>query len=108
MDKSQLMQRMEAGEFSVNNGKVLRTINILEGMYSKLAAIKYALPDITESDIRKAVNFLEEEEYIRIREIENKTPASISDHNLNDLEAKPSGKGLRLLKGYICDECVQV
>ncbi|MEG2841841.1 MAG: type VI secretion protein, partial [Ruthenibacterium sp.] len=84
------------------------TINILKEKYAKLSNIRYALPDISEGDIRKSINFLEEERYIHCRDIETKQDASISDSNLNDLEAKLSGKGIRLLSGSIKDDCIEV
>ena len=108
MDKSQLLQRMEAGEFIENNGRVLRTINILKEKYARLSTIRNALPDVAEGDIRKCINFLEEEQYIHLRDIESKHTASISDCDLSDLEAKLSGKGIRLLCGSIKDDCIKI
>ncbi|MEG3007209.1 MAG: hypothetical protein RR806_07045 [Oscillospiraceae bacterium] len=72
MDKAQLIQRMEAGEFIENNGQVLRTINILKEKYVKLSTVRYALTDICEGDIVKSINFLEEECYINVRNIETR------------------------------------
>ena len=108
MDRSELLSRMEAGAFRENNGRVLRTINILKEKYVKLSTLPYALPDIDESEIRKCINFLEEEAYIHVRRTDTKDMASISDFAVDNLEAKLSGRGIRLLNGGITDDCVIV
>ena len=108
MDKSQLLRKIEAGAFIESNGRVLRTINILKEKYVRLSTIRYALPDIAVGDISKSVNFLEEEGYIHLRTVETKEAASISDFNIDELEAKLSGKGIRLLSGSIKDNDVIV
>lgn len=107
MDKSQLLQRIEAGEFFENNGKVFDTINTLKEKYVRLSIIRYAHCLISEGDIRKSINFLEEEGYIHIRDCETKEKVSISDCRLEDAEAKLSGKGIRFACGKIEDDCIK-
>ncbi|MEG0019276.1 MAG: type VI secretion protein, partial [Oscillospiraceae bacterium] len=96
------------GEFIENNGRVLYTINILKEKYVKLSTVRYALTAISEGDIVKSINFLEEENYINIRLIGTHEKASISDFNLDKLEAKLSGKGIRLLCCDIKDAAIKV
>ena len=45
-EKEQIRRRIAAGNFVANNGRVLRTINILRYDYKKLREIEYALPDM--------------------------------------------------------------
>lgn len=108
MSKEDMISAMRAGEFCVNNARVLCTINILYTKYVPLKTIRYALPELDEQDISKSVNFLAEEEYIHVRTINEHAAASIADWQLADLEAKVSGKGIRLLAGKIKDDCVSV
>lgn len=108
MDKSELLARVTAGEWKENNGKVLRTLNILEGKYIRLSTLSYALPDLTKGDILRSINYLEEEAYIRLRTMDTHELATISDYEMETLEAKLSGKGLRLLTKTERDACVVV
>ena len=47
-------------------------------------------------------------EYIRMRNIKNRMPAALADTDIDDLEAKLTDKGIRLLAGKIFDELVEV
>lgn len=95
-----------AGQFKENNGRVLRTINILRTKYNALKNIKYALVDVYEDEIVDAVNYLHEAGYIYLRTVDTKTPASLSDFNFKELEAKLTAKGISFLAGETNDSCI--
>ena len=84
---------LRAGSFVHNNGKVLRTVNILRLKYNKLTGVQ---------------SVLEEEGYIHLRRISNKEPAALADTDYTALEAKLTGKGIRLLAGGIEDDMIEV
>ena len=50
------------------------------------------------------MNFLHEEGYIYLRDMESREPANLADVEYQTLEAKVTGKGIRLLGGGITDE----
>lgn len=109
MDKSEMERKMRGAEFVDNNGHVMAAINLLHEKYVRLSSVCAALESrISKSDICKSVNFLEEEGYIKIRTVADKQPASISDCDIDVLEAKLSGKGIRLMRGSIRDPDVTV
>ena len=89
-------QRLKAGNFVRNNGRVLRTINILRHKYNKLSGIQNVLEDdgISQDEFLDAVNFLALEGYI--------------DNHFETLEARLTGKGIRLLAGGIDDKMIEV
>lgn len=60
---------LRAGSFVHNNGKVLRTVNILRLKYNKLMGVQSVLEDdgIAEDEFLDSVNFLTEEGYIHLR-----------------------------------------
>mgnify|MGYP000848858504 CR=1 FL=1 len=105
MDKAELERKLRAGNFIKNNGKVMRAVNILRYKFSKLSAISYAL-DIPEAEVIDSVNFLAEAEYIELRQISTKSAADLSDVPFDDLEAKLTEKGIRLLAGGIKDDLI--
>ncbi len=102
------MQKIKARNFVKNNGQVLRTINILRVGYEKLSDIKYALGDVSEHDFLSSVNYLFLSEYILLRKIKTKEFADIADVPYEELEAKLSQKGIKLLDGTISDNSVEV
>ena len=102
------MKKIKARNFVKNNGQVLRTINILRVGYEKLSDVKYALGDVSEHDFLSSVNYLFLSEYILLRKIKTKEPADIADVPYEELEAKLSQKGIKLLDGAISDNSVEV
>ena len=100
---------LRAGSFVHNNGKVLRTVNILRLKYNKLTGVQSVLEDdgIAEDEFLDSVNFLTEEGYIHLRRISNKEPAALADTDYTALEAKLTGKGIRLLAGGIEDDMIE-
>lgn len=109
-NREDIKKKIRAGNFIENTGRVLRTINILRHEYNKLTGIQYALPDIAEDEFLDAVNYLHEEGYIHLRDVETKAAAvtGLADKDYRDLESKLTGKGIRLLAGGINDPLVRV
>lgn len=107
-ERDRQKQRIATGNFIENNGRVLRTINILRHTYNKLKGIKYALEDISEDELLDSINFLYEEGYIQLRNAVTKEASDIADSNYTALEAKLTGKGIRLLAGGIHDPLVSI
>lgn len=103
-------QRLKAGNFARNNGRVLRTINILRHKYNKLSGIQGVLEEdgISEDEFLDAVNFLALEGYIHLRDVASKNEANLSDCHYDTLEARLTGKGIRLLAGGIEDTMIEV
>ena len=78
--------------------------------YNKLTGVQSVLEDdgIAEDEFLDSVNFLAEEGYIHLRRISNKDPAALADTDYTALEAKLTGKGIRLLAGGIEDDMIEV
>lgn len=102
------LDKIKAGRFIKNNGRVLRTINILRYKYAKLTDTQYALDDMPENEMLDSVNYLTESKYIQLRDISSKTPATLADCSAEQLEAKLTDKGIKLLSGRLKDELVDI
>ena len=94
----------------VNNGRVLMTINLLREKYNALRSVEKGLKaeGIERQEFIDSVNFLHEEGYIYLRDMESWEPANLADVEYQTLEAKVTGKGIRLLGGGITDEMVDL
>lgn len=100
--------KMRAGRFIKNNGRVLRTINLLRYKYEKLEEVKYALEDMPENEYLDSLNYLSEAGYIQMRRVTSKQLAEIADVDYIQLEAKLTEKGIRLLAGKLQDDLIEV
>lgn len=107
-NKEKLIHKMRQGRFVENNGRVLRTINILRTQYIKLSDCLYALDNITEVDFLDCINFLSRAGYIDLRTCTGHRSAQLADHEYENLEAALSEKGIRLLGGDFTDDMVDV
>lgn len=108
MDKDTLLDKLRAGRFIKNNGRVLRVINLLRYRFESLSEVRYALDDMPENEYLDSLNYLFESEYIQLRHIKSKQSAKLADAGIDELEAKLTDKGIRLLAGRITDELVEV
>ena len=110
MNREQEKRRLRAGAFMVNNGRVLMTINLLREKYNALRSVEKGLKaeGIERQEFIDSVNFLHEEGYIYLRDMESREQANLADVEYQTLEAKVTGKGIRLLGGGITDEMVDL
>lgn len=108
MDEKTAVNKIKAGRFIRNNGKVLRTINIMRYKYERLTEVRFALDDMPDNEYYDSLNYLFEAGYIQIRHIRSRQPAVLSDVDVDELEAKLTDKGIKLLAGKMSDELVEV
>ena len=103
-------RQLRAGNFMLNNGRVLSTINLLREKYNSLRSVEKAVryEGIEKQEVIDSVNFLAEEGYVHLRDIRTHEDASLADFDYQVLEAKVTGKGIRLLGGGISDNMVDL
>ncbi len=97
-------------QFVINNGRVLRRINLLRYDYADLETVQkvVASEGMAVNAFLDCINFLSEEQYIHLRTRAGKNEASLAGTDYRDLEAKVSARGIRLLAGDIVDKLVEV
>ena len=108
MDKNEIQRKVEIGNFVANNGRILRTINLLGDKYKRLTDIGYVLGDLEQDDIIKSIAYLRDAGYLILRRISDKRDVETSEAAFTDLECRLSPKGTQLLCGVITDGCVDV
>lgn len=110
MDREAEKRRLRADNFIMNNGRVLSTINLLREKYNSLRSVEKAVEyeGICKQDVIDSVNFLAEEGYVHLRDIRTHESATLADFDYTTLEAKVTGKGIRLLGGGISDNMVDL
>lgn len=110
MSRETEKRQLRAGNFTMNNGRVLSTINLLREKYNALRSVEKAVSyeGIEKQEFVDSVNFLAEEGYISLRDIHTHEAATLADYDYQTLEAKVTGKGIRLLGGGIADNMVDL
>lgn len=107
MHDNKTLDKMRAARARKNYGIVLRTINILRHRYEALAEV-YAALDMPEQEYLDSLNYLAGDEYIHLRVQSTKADADLADWDYQQLEAKVTPKGIRLLGGVIDDPMIEV
>lgn len=108
MNEQDILKKMRADSFAKNNGIVLRTINILKTKYNRLDSISGAIDsNISKADFADCINYLSEAGYIALRLCDSKMPANIADNDIDEMEAKVTPEGTRLLHGKLSDPCIE-
>lgn len=107
MDKAELQRRIEAGTFAADNGRVLRTINILIGKDIKLRSLAYALPDMGSAELAQSLYYLQEAGYIHARNLCGKTDVDVADADYDEAEVRLTARGMQILMGYTADPAVK-
>ncbi|MEG2286209.1 MAG: hypothetical protein RSB90_11655, partial [Eubacterium sp.] len=69
-DEMALKRRLEAGNFAGNNGRIIRTVNVLKGKWIALGTVKDALSDV--DNIEQSLIYLERGHYLIVRNIETR------------------------------------
>ena len=109
--KEKLLAEMEQSDFAKNNGKIMRALNALAPNYNNLRSIQRALvaDDISEGQYAASLDFLALEGYIMLRTVKDHVRCEdLADHNWTELEAKLSGKGMRVLEKDVKDAMIEV
>ena len=109
MENKEIQDRIRQKKFFRNNGIVLKSVNFLRTQYVRLSELKYALePNISDSELRDSINYLSEAGYINMRNTANKQPTTLADCDFENIEAKVSADGIKIIACVKKDECIEV
>lgn len=109
METKEMTERIRQKKFFKNNGVVLKGINLLRTKFVQLTELRYALePAMSEAELRDSVNYLTESGYINLRNIRTKQPTTLADCDFEDIEAKVSADGIKVIACVKTDECIDV
>ena len=86
MEQAEMIERIRQKAFFKNNGMVLKAVNLL----------------------RDSINYLTESGYIRLRHMESKACTTLADTAMEQLEAKVSADGIKIIACVRKDECIDV
>lgn len=99
---------IQTAEFAENNGRILRTVNVLRGKWIRLSSVRDVLDDINLADLEQSLIYLERSEYISVRDIETKIPVEVEHANYLESEVSLTKKGIDVALYFIKDVAVKV
>lgn len=103
-----VQQIAKTGDLTHINGSVLRTLNVISGGKCRLSDLECVFNGINRYHFLDSLEYLAESEYI---ELKNGTTGSRTDLETGQFSATNAvltGKGIRILQGFLTDECVEV
>ena len=103
MNRDEMMKRIRADAFPANNGSVLTCINLLNRSgFSPLEQVRVGVKNwgVEKPEFLDSIHFLKLAGYIETRTIEGRiSGADLADYDYDELEARASEKGIRLMQG---------
>lgn len=107
-ERQRLKQRIEAGNFAGNNGALIRVINILDGDWIRLSAVRDALPELDAAEWLESLSYIQKEGYIQIRYIHYDQLVDAARADPKKCEVNLTAKGMRLARYIDTDPAVLV
>lgn len=99
-----LKQRIETGNFAVNNGAVIRTVNILNGSWIKYDVLKSVL----NFQCIQNLIYLQRAGYIDVRYCASKEKTNVEDASCDNIEVTLTSLGMKLAIYVVKDEAVLI
>lgn len=110
MEIKEFQERIRQKKFFHNNGIVLKGMYMLPGKYVQLSELRYAFCEATmsEQELIESLNYLSESGCINMRNIHSEKDTTLADCEFNDIEAKVSAFGIKIVTCVRTDECIKV
>lgn len=97
-------------DFAKNNGRILRTVNILSGKYINVDSVCDALDNVMSiGEFDESLVYLHKGCYIEMRNKYNQhIITDMTKETYKDIEVCLTQKGIKLARGFITDEAVEI
>ncbi|MGP1563240.1 hypothetical protein [Filifactor alocis] len=106
--EDKIKRDIQTAEFAENNGRIIRTVNVLRGKWIRLSSVRDVLDDINLADLEQSLIYLERSEYIAVRDIETKIPVEVEQADYSGCEVSLTKKGIDVALYFIKDAAVKV
>ena len=106
--EDKIKRDIQTAEFAENNGRIIRTVNVLRGKWIRLSSVRDVLDDINLADLEQSLIYLERSEYISVRDIETKIPIEVEQADYSESEVSLTKKVIHVALYFIKDAAVKV
>ncbi|MGP1599366.1 hypothetical protein [Peptoanaerobacter stomatis] len=108
--ENDIRRKIEQSDFAKNNGRLIRTINILSGKFINVDSVCDALNEYMNiGEFDESLIYLYKSCYIEIRtKHTHKIIDDFEKYSYSELEVSLTHKGIKVAKGFIVDEAVEI
>lgn len=108
--ENDIRKKIEQSDFAKNNGRILRTINILSGKFVNVSSVCDALYEYMNiGEFDESLIYLYKSCYIELRtEYTHKIIDDFEKYSYKEMEVSLTQKGIKLARGFITDEAVEI
>lgn len=110
MEIKEMSERIRQKKFFHNNGIVLKGMYMLPEKYVRLTELRYAFCEVSmsEQELIESLNYLSESGCINMRSIHSEKDTTLADCEFDEIEAKVSAFGIKIVTCVRTDECIKV
>ncbi|EJU21162.1 hypothetical protein HMPREF1143_1990 [Peptoanaerobacter stomatis] len=108
--ENEIRKKIEQSDFAKNNGRVIRTINVLSGKFINVDSVCDALNNVMSiGEFDECLIYLYKGVYIEVREAATQRIVDdFAKYVYSELEVTLTQKGIKLARGFITDEAVEI
>lgn len=103
-----IQNKIETGNFMHQNGSVLRTLNIIPDSKCRLSSLEYSFKGIDHYEFMDSIKYLDSSGYVELTDIESSKKIDFKSDRLESTEISLTAKGIKVLRGVITDDCIDV
>ena len=109
LNKKRILEEVETDNFARLNGAIIRTMAVIfHSGWENGQNIRAAFKDKPESDIYSCLDYLQICGAVKVREAASKDEVEINDFDLDEVEIRLSGYGIKLYRGVKKDELIEI
>lgn len=108
MNEKHIRQQIETHAFKDTNGKILRTLNVLNHSERTIRSIIYVMDDVPHKELENSLHYLLESGYIRIPNVKESALLDVMDEENTVRKLVITNTGMELLEGVRNDPSVDM
>lgn len=107
-NREKIQNKIETGDFMHRNGSILRTLNAISNSCCRLASLEYSFRRVNHYEFMDSIKYLDSSGYVELTDIESEKKIDFKSDRLESTEISLTAKGIKVLRGVITDDCIDV
>ena len=107
-NREKFQKKIETGDFMHTNGSVLRTLNVISDSRCRLSSLEYSFKGVDHYEFMDSIKYLDSSGYVELMDIESGKKINFKFDRLDSTEISLTAKGIKVLRGVITDDCIDV
>lgn len=107
-NREKIQNKIETRNFMHCNESVLRTLNIISDSKCRLSSLEYLFRGIDHYEFMDSIKYLDSNGYVELTDSENGKKTDFKADSFDSTEISLTAKGIKILRGVITDDCIDV